>query len=331
MGIRHFVLIGMALVAMTAGSAVAQQTLADMVAEGGYDWLIGKWAATTDDGDVVRFEHKWALDRQVIQVDFQTPDFTYKGFVAYVPSREEIVQKGVDNQGGIYKGLWSQEYEAAALRIEHTEADGTVQKMDLVYRPGQDKAVEVAIYGVESDGWRASKPQITLQFKPDKSKEAISASSGGYSYYQSLGDLTRQMGYAWIEGAWTATRSDGLAIDLKYDWILNKYAVAVDVQMGGFKYQGFIAYVPSREEVIQIGADNMGGVWEGAWSESYDGIAHRTECTRADGTKVRVEHVYLPGDKDSFTLKEYPVEADGYRASTPRGTQVFKRKPKTSN
>ncbi len=328
MNAKGFLLASIVLITLAVGSVFAQANLGDMVAQGGYDWLIGKWTATTDDGDKFYFEHKWGLDRNVIFVDFRTPDFDYRGMIAYVPFREEVVQSGVDNQGGTYKGLWRQEYESAVLMMEHTKANGTVDKMELVYKRGQDKTIEIDVYGVESDGWRASEPMAELKFKPLTSDiPAKGSSSRGYSYYQSLGDLASQMGYEWIAGKWTAERQDGPVVELKYDWILDKYAVTVDVQIGSFKYSGFIMFIPSREEVVQIGADNMGGIWDGIWSESYDGVAHRTQCTRPDGTKIRVEHVYAPDGKDTFTLKEYRVDADGYRGNSPTNTQTYKRVP----
>ena len=38
-----------------------------------------------------------------------------------------------------------------------------------------------------------------------------------------------------------------------------------------------------------------------------------------------MEHVYVKVDDGSFKIKQYAVEAGGYRASTPRGELIFKR------
>lgn len=332
MNTKRISLVSVILVMVAVGSASAQTTLGDMVAQGGYDWLIGRWTATTDDGDTVHFEQTWTLDRNAILVDFRTPDFDYRGIIAFMAFREEVVQYGADDRGSIYEGLWRQEYDAAVHRVEQTKPDGTVAKMELVHKRGPNNTIEMAVYNLESDGWRAAQPWVELTFKPRTADLPAGGSSSHYSYYENLGDLVSQLGYEWVAGHWKASRPDGSAIDLKYTWVLDKYALAVDAQAEGFKYQGLIVFVPYREEVIQMGADNMGGIWNGTWTETYEGISHRTEGVQSDGVKRRVEHVYVIDGKDAFTLKEYRIDANGYRAGAPSGSVTFKRVPtETSN
>jgi uncharacterized protein (TIGR03067 family) len=86
-----------------------------------------------------------------------------------------------------------------------------------------------------------------------------------------------------------------------------------------------IMLVPSREEVIQIGADNMGGTWNGTWGEDYEGAANRQERLEPDGTKQTMDMVFIKIDNNSFKVKQYPVESGGYRASQASGEITFKR------
>ncbi|UCD00089.1 MAG: hypothetical protein JSW66_09440 [Phycisphaerales bacterium] len=142
---------------------------------------------------------------------------------------------------------------------------------------------------------------------------------------EKLGDFISQYGYEWMIGKWLATDQDGQANELEYKWGLDRHVVIVDVRIGDFKYHGMIMSIPSREEITQIGADNMGGTWKGTWDEDYEGVANRSECIRPDGTTVRMEHVYIRIDADSFKLKEYSVEAAGYRTSEAKRQMTFKR------
>lgn len=321
----------MALIVLGAGPAIAQEKLADMVAAGGYDWLIGKWTATTDDGDTIHFDHQWGLDKHIVHVTFAMAGIEYRGMIIYIPWREEIVQVGADNRGGTWKGTWTDEYGSAVYRSTQTKADGTTEKMALVYTRDAAGAIKVAVHGLDSDGWRVQEPSTTLTFKPRGNEVVGAGSSGGFGgYYQSLGDLVGEGGYDWMAGNWASTFDDGREVNLGYEWIVNKHAVAVDVDMGRFKYYGLIMFVPSQEQVIQIGADNLGGAWDGTWSQGYDGLSHRMQHTKADGTRARTEHLYIPGNKDSFTVKEYTVGTDGYRANEPQSTEVFKRRKANS-
>ena len=124
-------------------------------------------------------------------------------------------------------------------------------------------------------------------------------------------------------GKWLATDNDQ-KYSVEYKWMLDKNAVATEVKMADFAYQGMIMYLPAREEIIQQGADSSGGVWKGTWAQGDEGATHRIEYTGSDGTTRKMEHVHVKVDDDTFQVKEYGV-SDGSRSSEPRRTLTFKR------
>jgi len=141
---------------------------------------------------------------------------------------------------------------------------------------------------------------------------------------EKLGDFVAESGYDWMLGKWAASGDDGRQVELEYKWILDKCAMCVNVNIGDFKYHGLVMGVPSREEIIQIGADNMGGTWKGSWSEDYEGAVNRNQRLKPDGTTETMDMVFIKVDNDNFKVKEYAVES-GYRASQARGETAFKR------
>jgi len=165
--------------------------------------------------------------------------------------------------------------------------------------------------------WRTSAFLICLTVLTMSSVPAVAQ--------ESLGELVTQAGYDAVIGKWKGTDDQGQSCTLEYKWALDKHVITVDVTMGDLRYHGMIMFVPSRQEVIQVGADNMGGTWNGTWDEDYEGLANRSERLQSDGTKQRMEHVYITVDENTFKVKEYPVESDGWRASSPRGEMTFKR------
>jgi uncharacterized protein (TIGR03067 family) len=142
---------------------------------------------------------------------------------------------------------------------------------------------------------------------------------------EKLGDVVAQYGYDWMIGKWAATDDDGRKVELEYKWMLDKYAMSVSVNIGDFEYHGMIMGVPSREEIIQVGADNMGGTWNGTWTEDYEGAVNRNKRLEADGTTRTTDLVYIKIDNNSFKVKDYPVDASGYRAAQSGGEMTFKR------
>jgi uncharacterized protein (TIGR03067 family) len=142
---------------------------------------------------------------------------------------------------------------------------------------------------------------------------------------EKLGDLVAQYGYDWMIGKWAATGDDGSQVDLEYKWILDKCAMCVNLKIGEFEYHGLIMFVSSSEEIVQIGADNMGATWKGTWGEDYEGAVNRNERVEPDGTTQTMDMVFVKIDSNSFKVKQYPVESGGYRASQASGEITFKR------
>lgn len=140
-----------------------------------------------------------------------------------------------------------------------------------------------------------------------------------------LGDFVAEYSYDWMIGNWAATSDDGQQIELEYKWILDKYAISLNLKMGDFKYQGMIMLVPSSEEIVQIGADNMGGTWNGTWTEDYEGAVNRNKRLEPYGSTETMDMVFIKVNNDSFKVKQYSVEQSGYRASQASGEMTFKR------
>lgn len=169
MNIKSLLLLGLGLLVVSTAPAAAQQSIGELVTDYGYDWLIGKWAATTDDWETVELEYKWGLDRHAILVDFKMGDFKYHGMIVFVPSREEVVQLGVDNKGGLWNGTWSDDYSGVAHSMENTKMDGTKAKSEMVHSKVDSNSMKIGVYGVDSYGYRGqSMGTLNMKRQPKK-------------------------------------------------------------------------------------------------------------------------------------------------------------------
>jgi len=321
-----FTVIVIAWLAVCSLPAGAQQRLGDFVANGGYDWVIGKWVVSSDNGKI-ELEYRWALDRYVVLAELRTVDYRYSGIIMLDPDRGEVVEAGADDKGGTVKGDWTDEGGDLVYRLQHTDSDGNVKKIHIVYAKVDADTITIAMYGVDNSGYRNSEPMSKLTYKRQPATAATDALSSGQmgrtGYYQNLGDLVSQVGYEWMAGKWLATDNERKC-ELEHKWGLNKHVVLMDLKMGDFVYHGMIMYNPAWQEIFQVGADNMGGIWKGTWDQSYEGVTHRVEYIRPDGAIRRMEHVYVRDSNDAFQVKEYPVTA-GSRASQPSRTLAFAR------
>ena len=168
MNLRNICLTIVVLVVLAITPMDAQEKLGDLVSENGYEWIIGKWAATKDNGDKIEVEYKWGLDKCIILVDVKDGDLKAHGMIMFHPSSEEVIQIGADNKGGIWKGTWQDEYGNAVRKTEYTNRNGEVKKVDMVHSRVDANTFKVAVYRVEYDGSRAASPLFELTYKRQK-------------------------------------------------------------------------------------------------------------------------------------------------------------------
>ncbi len=317
------------VVVASAAPSVARQTLGDLVASGGYDWIIGRWVAATDEGQKVEFTFDWALDKHAVLNSFGMGDFLYQGIIRLSRTGEEAVDEGVDSRGGIWKGAWSPEGDGLVRRVEHLNADGQTRKGDIVFGKADNDTVTIAIYGVDNSGSRSAEPWGKLTYKRQQGKAApVSAAAetaGRATDYQKLGDIVSEGGYEWMTGKWAAAGAD--TIELEFKPILSMHAAQTDVKLGDFRYLGLITYVPSRQEVVDFGIDNSGGTWKGTWEQDGSDAVNRIEYTRPDGTSWKLHHVYVKINSDEMKVKRYKVGTDGSRADESRDLTFKRQKP----
>ncbi len=329
MSLRNVSRTALIVWAAFAASSGAQEKLGDLVAEGGYDWIIGKWVATTDDGQKAESNFDWALDKHVVLNDLRVGDFKYQGMIMLPPGGGDAFDEGVDTSGGIWKGSWSPEGDGLVRRVEHTSHDGQVRKGEIVYDKVDADTIMIAIYATGENGARNAEPWNKMTYKRQPQAKAapvsVAAESGGRSTdYQKLGDIVSEAGCEWLIGKWVGNENSQ-TYELEYKPILEKHAGSTDLRIGDFRYFGIITYAASRQEVVEFGADTQGRTWKLVWGQDGDGIVNKTEVTKADGTTQKLQHVFTKIDNDAFKAKLYTIEASGSRASEPVEQVTFKR------
>ena len=166
--LRNNILAVVAILVILATVASAQQKLGELVTEGGFDWMMEKWQATTDQGEKVELVYKWELDKHLVTIHLKFTNYEYRGMIFYVPSEDKIVQIGADNQGGSGKGIWDADGNKAVLKTEHTGADSQTNKIGYAFSKVDDDTMKLEAYEVYSSGELADYPNFTAEFKRQK-------------------------------------------------------------------------------------------------------------------------------------------------------------------
>jgi len=166
-----FLLLAAGLFIWTS-AATAQEKLGDLVEEAGLNWMIGRWTATTDDGQEIEIVYRWGLDRYMVTADFKMGEYAYRGMIFYVPAEEKVVEVGVDNRGGTAKGTWEIDGEKAISKSDRIQANSETVKAAMIHSKVNGKTMKVAVYQVEAKGKQADEPWATLEFKRQKRQPA---------------------------------------------------------------------------------------------------------------------------------------------------------------
>jgi len=143
------VLWATAILVIWSGSAVAQQSFRDLAKEYEADWIVGRWAATTDNGTEIQLVYRWELEGHLLSVDLKMGEYVSRGMIFFVPDEEKVIQVGVDNRGGRSKGTWEEQDGKLVSKSERIDAEGNVQKSAAVFSKVDAKTIKIALYGVD--------------------------------------------------------------------------------------------------------------------------------------------------------------------------------------
>jgi hypothetical protein len=163
--LRNTFFTAVAIIVILTVGAGGQEGLGDMVTMGGFEWLIGDWKVTTDQGVEIRSFFKWGLNKNLITTGFKVSEFEGRGMIYYDPADYKVHQLGVDNRGGVAKGTWDADGDKAVARLEYTRPNGEVVRMASVHSKVDLDTMKVEYYDMDKDGWLADEPKSTLQYK----------------------------------------------------------------------------------------------------------------------------------------------------------------------
>ena len=160
-------MIGPVLSLTIAANAAEPNSIGNIFKAGGFDWLFGKWAATTDANEKAEAEFKLKTDGYVISIEATVGRYEYTGIAYYEPETKRIVHTETDNTGRIFRGRWKIQGNQLVLNLDQTAPDGqTVHFIRFISKVDANTMKSVTYTVVESK--RSEEPIGTLIFKREK-------------------------------------------------------------------------------------------------------------------------------------------------------------------
>lgn len=158
--------LSLALLAFTpAALTLRAESLGEMAASAGVEWVIGNWES--EDGNI-SVSYKWKLDKNAIAVVFKAPDREAEGMIARKPGTDDVIYAAVDNKGGMSTGKWIEYNGNPTLVTTHKDADGGEKKMAAQHIKTDDDTFTVKLSAVGDDGQPDESKSGSVVFKRRK-------------------------------------------------------------------------------------------------------------------------------------------------------------------
>jgi hypothetical protein len=146
----------------------AADSLGALVEQHGLSWIIGKWEAKTENGDALKVEYEWCLDKHAIRVKFSMPDRETEGLIGLKPGTSEAMYVGLDSKGGGTMGKWVEFNDHPTLKVKHKSADDQENSMASEHVKVDDDTMKVILHKVDDAGEIDSAALVEITFTRKK-------------------------------------------------------------------------------------------------------------------------------------------------------------------
>jgi len=170
--VRSIVLASAILLIGMATAAPAQQTLGDLVREGGFEWLLGRWTATLGEEAKAQLVYQWKIKDHLMTVDFKAGDYAYHGMIFISPEDGEVVEIGMDSKGVYAKGVWGPDGMDAVSTSTRTDPQGNTERFAIVHSEVDGKTMRLTLHQVDENGTRAEQASVVMEYKRGAAKAA---------------------------------------------------------------------------------------------------------------------------------------------------------------
>ena len=159
-------LVLLSLVALM-GSVASAQNLKNLVEQEGFAWLVGHWKTTTDDGQDISLNYRWAVEGNAVIVDLKIGDITSHGMIYLLQDTQQVKQISVDSKGRVTNSTWDAQYGDLILKTSITNDEGQTQKMGVTFEKVDATTMTIKLYDMQY-GELSYEPWAEMEFKREK-------------------------------------------------------------------------------------------------------------------------------------------------------------------
>ncbi len=167
MGRKWKSLVLAAMIVVTMGVVVGQESLKQAVEQEGFGWMVGSWKAATDDGQEILLGYQWAVKGHAVVTTFKMGDSSSQGMIYFDAEQQQVRQFSVDSRGRATKATWEVQDGKAVAKTRMADEYGQTTDVGIAYSKVDATTMKVAVYGLE-DGELSDYPWFEANFKKQK-------------------------------------------------------------------------------------------------------------------------------------------------------------------
>ncbi len=160
--LKRFVSVVAILASSALWSGVQAQTMGDIVAEAGVEWLIGNWVEEGRPSTRVTFE--WLLDKHAISVGFDADSVKARGIIIYRAHTNEVLYFAADNGGATGEGEWILRSGHPTLLYKQIRKNGNENNAGFVHKRIDDNTMLIEVYELDDEGEISGTPLSSPKF-----------------------------------------------------------------------------------------------------------------------------------------------------------------------
>jgi hypothetical protein len=116
-------------------------------------------------GNTTTVSYKWALDKNLILLEFQSASWNSTAMTFYDRSADEVAYIAVDDRGGSLKGTWTLDGGHPLVVYQHTSAEGQTRRVGVLHKKVDESTFQGEMYEVSDTGQLAAQPRFTVEMK----------------------------------------------------------------------------------------------------------------------------------------------------------------------
>jgi hypothetical protein len=156
----HVVIASLLVLSTVSGRA---ENLGELLEQVGLGAIVGTWVDEDTQGENATVTYAWRIQNHALALSVKSQNGQSEALIGIDPASKEVLHVGIDEQGRLTKGKWSERDGLAVLDLVRIDGNGEELKLQLTHKIIDNKQLVIGMKNVATD----EGGEFTLVRKPE--------------------------------------------------------------------------------------------------------------------------------------------------------------------